>query len=280
MMSPPQAYRAALALLVACIMVSPAIAESGGLPPELLRPWYMDLGTTPGGPLPQSVPGLAKLAGGPDRHGLRRDTGYFIAYQFGVIAILYVAPESVSGWTDEQKDEYSLSTWWDNATGPSFDSDDFYINYLLHPYWGGTYYVRARERGYSAEQAFYYSAFLSALYEFGAEALFEEPSIQDLFATPVLGAVVGGYFMHVRDGIRDRQLATGHLTTGDRWVLALTDPLGMLNRQFDQWFGWGEARVHVQPYYLRRNIEDALSSAAAGGHAETEYGIRFHIAWR
>ncbi|WP_367115459.1 DUF3943 domain-containing protein, partial [Marivivens sp.] len=37
---------------------------------------------------------------------------------------------------------------------PQLDSDDWYINYVVHPYWGGAYYVRARERGYTDRQAF------------------------------------------------------------------------------------------------------------------------------
>jgi len=45
-----------------------------------------------------------------DREGLNRDTWYFLGYQWVTIGVLYVAPESVSTWSDEQKDEYSLST--------------------------------------------------------------------------------------------------------------------------------------------------------------------------
>lgn len=267
------------ACLAALLAAGPVVAESDVLPRELLSPWYLDVGPHLDDAVPQRVPGPG-VATGPDRDGLRRDTYYFLGYQFAVIAILYAAPESVSSWTDEQKDEYSLSKWWDNVTNPSFDSDDLYINYLLHPYWGATYYVRAKERGYPDLKAFQYSFLLSALYEFGAEALFEEPSIQDLFLTPALGAPIGQYFMHVRDGIRERELATGRLRTRDRWALVLTDPLGTLNRQFDRWFGWGDAAVHVQPYYLQRSPADTRPQGAVAGRSEREYGIRFHIAWR
>ncbi|MDH4072657.1 MAG: hypothetical protein OEV41_06075, partial [Gammaproteobacteria bacterium] len=98
--------------------------------------------------------------------------------------------------------------------------------------------------------------------------------------TPVLGAAFGQYFMHVRDGIREREQATGRLTTGDRWALALTDPLGALNGLFDRWFGWGDARVHLQPYYLRRDPRDTQMAASGHDQSETEFGIRFHVAWR
>jgi hypothetical protein len=101
-----------------------------------------------------------------DGAGLWRDTKYFLGYQFGAIAILYAMPESVSGWSDEQKKDYSLSVWWEKTTHPENDSDDFYINYILHPYWGASYFVRARERGYNNWQAFGYSALLSSIFEF------------------------------------------------------------------------------------------------------------------
>jgi len=215
----------------------------------------------------------------PDRRGLRRDTWYFVGYQFAVIGILYLAPESVSGWTDEQKSDYSLSIWWDNVTSPTWDSDDFYINYILHPYWGAAYFVRARERGYPTSQAFWYSALLSALYEFGAEALFEQPSIQDLIVTPVFGSLLGSYFVNVRDNVRERELDRGYRTTGDKWVLALTDPLGSLNRMFDRWFGWDEANAQLRPYYRVRQ-PGLPGSRRLPAAADTEFGIQFSIAWK
>ena len=48
----------------------------------------------------------------PDDSGLWRDTKYFLGYQFGAMAILYAMPESVSGWSSEQKKDYSFSDWW------------------------------------------------------------------------------------------------------------------------------------------------------------------------
>jgi hypothetical protein len=214
-----------------------------------------------------------------DRRGLRRDTWYFLGYQFAVIGILYIAPESVSGWTDEQKSDYSLSIWWDNVKNPTRDSDDFYINYILHPYWGAAYFVRARERGYPNSEAFWYSALLSTLYEFGAEALFEQPSIQDLIVTPVFGSLLGIYFMNVRDDVHERELARGYRSTGDKWILVLTDPLGSLNGMFDRWFGWDEANVQFSPYYRVR--QPVLpGSTQSPNVTDTEFGIQFSVAWQ
>ena len=97
--------------------------------------------------------------------------------------------------------------------------------------------VFPRDRGYSRHQSFWYSALLSTLYEFGVEALFEQPSIQDLVVTPVGGALLGEYFYGVRQKILARHAKGDEVTRKDRWTLVFTDPLGALNRKTDQLFG-------------------------------------------
>lgn len=221
---------------------------------------------------------LLQLETGPDQSGLRRDTWYFLGYQWITIGILYVAPESVSGWTDEQKEGYDMSYWWDNVTHPQWDSDDWYINYVLHPYWGGAYYVRARERGYSDQQAFWYSVLLSSMYEFGAEALFEEVSIQDVFVTPIAGTLVGRYFMRVRNNIRDREVELGYRSRRDKWLWTLTDPLGALNQQFDKLTGH-RASMQVRPYVRTWRPDELAPWLGANPQFEPVYGIEFTVTW-
>ncbi len=214
-----------------------------------------------------------------DGAGLWRDTKYFLGYQFGAIAILYAMPESVSGWSDEQKKDYSLSVWWEKTTHPENDSDDFYINYILHPYWGASYFVRARERGYNNWQAFGYSALLSSIFEFGLEAMAEEPSKQDLWVTPVIGSMVGMYFMHVRGNVRARDIERGYRSTGDKWLWVLTDPLGSLNRQFDKWFGW-DTEVGLRPYRAQsKNEAQSVSGPPDSKDSEYTYGLQLQVRW-
>lgn len=213
-----------------------------------------------------------------DSDGLKRDTWYFLGYQWVTIGILYAAPEGVSGWSEEQKEGYSMSIWWDNVTHPQIDSDDFYINYILHPYWGASYYVRARERGYDDAQAFWYSVLLSSVYEFGAEALFEEPSIQDIFVTPIFGSLLGKYFMDVRSNIRDRDVEYGYRSRRDRWVWALTDPLGTLNEQFDKLTG-REGSLQVRPFRFAPRYGHGRPFALSGQDADTVYGLELRYEW-
>jgi Domain of unknown function (DUF3943) len=214
----------------------------------------------------------------PDARGRRSDTLHFFAYQGVSIAILYALPESVTGWTDEQRENYSLAQWWDHVQHPKWDSDEFYLNYIAHPYWGAAYFVRSRERGYGDYDSFWYSAGLSASYEFGAEALFENPSIQDLIVTPVGGWLVGRYFMSVRDDIAAKG-DVSDLPLGQRVVLTLTDPLGAINRTVDGWFGL-EQRFTLQPFFVRREVRHPVEDGALRPpENEPVYGFTFTYAW-
>lgn len=213
----------------------------------------------------------------PDRRGRRSDTTHFLAYQFAAIGILYMLPESTTGWTDERKENYSLKQWWENVQEPQKDSDDFFLNYVTHPYWGAAYFVRSRERGYGPMASFWYSAGLSAMYEFGAEALFEEPSVQDLIATPVGGWLVGSYFMHVREDILAGHDNGSALPFRHRFVLIATDPLGAINRTVDGWFGL-EQRFNVHPMIYDRPVVQRLGGHASGS-TERVYGIGFTLVW-
>lgn len=196
---------------------------------------------------------------GPDAAGLRNDSAWVIGYQVAMIGILYALPESISNWSEEQKEEYSLSTWWDNVSNPRWDDDAFWINYIAHPYWGAAYYVRARERGFDERASFWYSVAMSTAFEFGAEALFEQPSIQDLIVTPVGGVIMGEYFMKVRDRTRARYAPGETMPFLDRALLAVTDPLGAINRQVQSWLGikmessfvpqFGPRRIGARPAY-------------------------------
>jgi hypothetical protein len=170
----------------------------------------------------------------PDWSGMKRDSLYFVGYQVVVIGLLYVMPESVSGWTSEQKRSFSFNKWVEKVKEIGFDEDDWYLNYLAHPYWGATYYIRARERGLNKFHSFLYSALLSSLYEFGAEAFFEPPSIQDLVVTPCAGSLLGMYFEKIRQGIK----AKGDQQSWyDKMVLVLTDPLGTVSKYTDRMLG-------------------------------------------
>mgnify|MGYP002387183363 FL=1 len=209
-----------------------------------------------------------------DWDGITRDTAYFLGYQFVVIGVLYVLPESISGWDDETKAEYNLSKWVDNVTNPVVrDGDVWWVNYILHPYWGGTYYIRGRERGLDETQSFLYSTLLSTLYEYGAEALFEPVSIEDLIITPVVGSLVGEYlFTPLREYVRAKP---GELSWSDKALLTLTDPLGVVNAATDRLFGV-KTTLQFQPI---GSPMPALSPGARDSAPIPAYLRKYEPAW-
>jgi len=217
----------------------------------------------------------------PDWRGVGRDTAYFLGYQFAVIAVLYIAPESISGWDREQKRNYSFEKWRNNVSEPVWDEDKWWINYILHPYWGGTYYIRARERGLDRAQSFWYSALLSTLYEYGAEALAEPVSAQDLVVTPLAGFLVGEYlFSPLRDRIRAKP---GKLDWSDKTLLFITDPLGVVNAETDRLLGV-KTTLQWQPIGLRNPaFAPGMDNSAVipPGHARSVpvWGLQFRADW-
>jgi len=170
----------------------------------------------------------------PDWRSIKFDTAYFMIYQLAAIGVLYVAPDHISGWNKHDKDDFKFKKWADNASNPVFDKDDWWINYIMHPYWGATYYTLGRERGLKRSQSFWFSFFLSTLFEYGAEALFEPVSIQDMIVTPVAGSLLGEYlFSPIRERIRSHD----ELSWPDKTILFLTDPIGVINSGVSRFLG-------------------------------------------
>lgn len=211
----------------------------------------------------------------PDWSGVWRDTGILFGSQVVAVGVIYVLPESVSGWSDEQKDK-SLRKYSENVGHPVLDSDDFYVNYLLHPYWGATYYARARERGLDKIPAFVYSTLISAMFEFGIESFFEKPSIQDLIATPVAGSLLGAFvFEPLRESIKHKQ----ELRWYDEAILVVTDPIGVLSSGFERMFG---IKSHIRLDYSFLQLQklsgvDSHSGASSLVSKSNRMGIRFEF---
>lgn len=200
----------------------------------------------------------------PDWEGVFRDTSIIFGGQIAAVAITYVLPESFSGWSPEQK-KAGAKKYARNFVNPVLDKDKFYVNYVLHPYWGATYYTRARERGLSRSYSLAYSALISALYEFGTECIAEKPSIQDLIVTPVVGSLLGAYiFEPLRDSIKRKQ----EMRWYDHTVLILTDPLGVISLGFEKLFGIKSTIVVKLPMPQIQNSSTATANNYFGATME------------
>jgi hypothetical protein len=217
-----------------------------------------------------------------DWKGIGIDTAFFLGYQVVFAGVLWFLPESVTAWTEDQK-KATLAKWKVNVQNPVWDKDKFWINYIAHPYFGGTYYIRARERGFGEFGSFWYSALLSACYEFGIEAFFEPPSKTDLIVTPVGGYLVGKF---VFEPIRDVIKAKPQLKWYDHACLILTDPLGALNSVFYWLFGI-QSDIRVQfhsPDLGRQTTVDASEDRSLKWQEvrfSRPHGVNFqlHLDW-
>jgi hypothetical protein len=217
-----------------------------------------------------------------DWKGIGRDTAFLLGYEVVFAGILYCLPESVTAWTEDQK-KATVNKWKENVQDPVWDKDKWWINYIGHPYFGATYYIRARERGFGDFASFGYSALLSALYEFGIEAFFEPPSYQDLIVTPVGGFLVGKYiFEPIRDNIKSK----AELKWYDHAGLILTDPLGALNSVFERLFGiQSDIRVQLHSPDLGRQMTVDPSEGRSLKWQEAKFSgrqgvnLQLHLDW-
>lgn len=276
----PALAEAAAAPASAATAPDPAAAEPVAAGPAAPQPAGAE-------PVVEPYPWRAPRPTAPNWSGAGRDAFYFVSYQVVGVAVLYLMPESISGWTEEDKRDFSFDQWRHNVSNPVvWDGDSFAVNWVLHPYWGATYYTRARERGLSPQQSLAYSAAVSALWEFGAEAIAEPVSVQDLVFTPLLGALLGAYvFEPWRDRIRARE---AELDWMDHAVLAITDPLGVINAKLNQWLGIRGEGLQLQ-LALGRPARQTLAmaggaaplraAAAPAARSGRTWGFTLHMAW-
>ncbi len=89
------------------------------------------------------------------------------------------------------KENGSLTKYRHNFGKIVFDQDEPFWNWFVHPISGSQLFLFYRARGYSRSEALTMSFISSSLFEFTVEIYTEPASVQDLYQTPVLGAVLG-----------------------------------------------------------------------------------------
>jgi len=118
-----------------------------------------------------------------------RGAAFCAAYDLGIGVYLAYAPKDISKW-----DKFQMTT--ENFINaytkpPVWDHDLWVTNYLGHPYQGGYYYNSIRSQGATIAQSALFSLGQSLIWEYALESWMEQPSIQDLVVTPVLGSLFG-----------------------------------------------------------------------------------------
>lgn len=147
--------------------------------------------------------------------------------------ILYLLPESFTNW-DKDDTSNIFKKWKDNVSeGPVRDSDDFFLNYVTHPYWGAVYYMSARSAGANIFYSFLYSTMLSTFFwEYGIEAFAEVPSKQDLIITPVIGSIFGELFYITKRHIVDNNYSLFSSQRLGKFTIFLIDPITEISKIF------------------------------------------------
>ena len=130
-----------------------------------------------------------------------------VGYNTLSMALLFALPQNVSMW--HKPDVKSVNAQYRRSFThiPVYDPDPWYINYIGHPYAGSCYYNSVRSQGAKFWQAILFTTGHSIVWEYLTEGGLEQPSIQDLVVTPVVGSILGELFHHAtikmsRNGFR------------------------------------------------------------------------------
>ena len=164
---------------------------------------------------------------------LKTDTLIMFGGSIAGAGILYLLPESVTNW--DKDDASNIFKKWERNVreGPVKDKDDWFLNWITHPYWGAVYYMAARSSGLGVLYSFGFSCFLSTVFwEYGIEAFAEVPSKQDLIITPVVGSIFGELFYLSKRKILNNDYKLFNSTKLGHVALFLMDPITEISSLF------------------------------------------------
>lgn len=104
---------------------------------------------------------------------------------------------------------------------PVWDNDSISWNYGAHPIMGSLSYLAYRNRRAHWAEACAGAAINSAIYEYIIAGGTQQPSINDLIVTPVIGSLLGeGIYRLKKRLLRDR-----HLSFIEKVVVTVSDPM-------------------------------------------------------
>jgi hypothetical protein len=164
---------------------------------------------------------LPEVGPPPPHHSVKTFTVFTVASLVG-IGVYALAPSSFTGAT---KDGHQYQESWDSfkdawTKSPVFDSDNPAVNFLGHPYFGSLFYLSQRNYGESPLYSFLFSTFMSTAFEFFIESWDEQPSINDLIVTPVVGSILGeGIFLATQEMRKDG------FTTAEKIIVTVINPM-------------------------------------------------------
>ena len=214
-------------------------------------------------------------------------TNYVQGIHLFMVGFLALLPESVTNWEDEDKTiGGAVDRWKENIKeGPVIDSDDGFLNWVAHPWMGGGYYIMARKCGMTKWESFGYSLFASTcLWEYGVEAIAEEPSKQDLWITPIIGSMLGEIAIREEARLkRNGRRIWGSRTLGDIWLWLLNPFWRMTTTMSRDLKHLGNVRFRteffreIQVFPLEHSDDIALHERPL--EYERTFGLRLKVAF-
>lgn len=163
----------------------------------------------------------------PSGHRFMRGAMVLGGLSIAAVGVLAALPGDVTQWdgsfVTEAKDH--LKRAWREP--PVWDEDTFFLNYVGHPYAGSIYYNTIRSQGGSVFESFLFGLFASTTFEYVFEAVAEQPSIQDLVVTPLVGSLLGEGFHQLT-----MLLVAGGVTVPEGIILTIINPIHVVMNGF------------------------------------------------
>lgn len=117
-------------------------------------------------------------------------------YDMFSTALLFTLPYDITKWSRPNGEKVNRQYRKTFTQRPVYDPDPWYVNFIGHPYTGACYYNAVRSQGATFWQAILFTTGYSVVWEYVAEGGLEQPSIQDLVVTPVVGCILGELIHH------------------------------------------------------------------------------------
>lgn len=184
------------------------------------------LNTKPPIPYPTMLNHSNATMGNKILRGLR----YSIGLNLTLASFLLIAPDNITMWGRSDKFKLSVikSQYISSFTKPPvIDPDHWYVNYVGHPYQGAYYYNTMRSQGAGMLESAVFCFAQSCLWEYVWEGGMEQPSIQDLIVTPILGSAVGEL-----SHIATVKMAKNGYSWYEKVIVCIINPVYALNNGF------------------------------------------------
>ncbi len=175
--------------------------------------------------LPEARPQFVKERPFPKREFI--GTGEIFAQEALMSGILYLTPKEFSKWEDKFWLHWGSNLKRAYTSPPVWDKDGWVVNYVGHPVQGALFFNSVRSQGAGFWESAAFNVFQTLLWEYGIEAINEQPSINDLITTPLCGIALGELAHQAT-----KRMKRGGFTLGEKILVTIIDPYYVINNGY------------------------------------------------